>query len=156
MVGSPNMQNDRSRRHQAILDIIRGDIVSSQKELRERLDRSGFHVTQATLSRDLRELGVVKRPTRRGMYRYSAPDPSDPAGILSCRVGGPLLVMKTEMGLAPRVAYRIDALGLPEVLGTVAGEDTLLVVSSLDYSPEKVRRRIIEELEGGAGAMDDE
>jgi len=149
------MQSEKSRRHRAILDIVRGDGVASQEELRERLERSGYRVTQATLSRDLRELGVVKRSTRRGAYRYSMPQPADPAGVLSCRVGGALLVMRTEMGMAPRVAYRIDALGLPEVLGTVAGEDTLLIVSARNHPPEEVRKRIFEEL-GGGGVEEEE
>ncbi len=142
------MHAEKHRRHRAILDAIAQDAISSQEDLRRRLEAQGFDVTQATLSRDLRELGVVKRVTRTGLYRYVAPDRFAGLPILGYRASGNLLVLKTEIGSAPRVAYQIDALHMPEVLGTVAGEDTLLVVIEEGFRPLEVAERIWQKIDG--------
>jgi transcriptional regulator of arginine metabolism len=140
------MQPDKARRHQAILDLIRREAISSQTDLRDELAEQGFDVTQATLSRDLRELGVIKQMGPRGMYKYAMPDHSGSSPIVSCRASGNLVVLRTDVGLAPRVAYQVDALQLPEVLGTVAGEDTLLVVIDEEAPRERVVRSILKSL----------
>ena len=119
---------EKLRRHEAIVDLIRRKVISSQEELKKELHSLNFDVTQATLSRDLRELGVNKQFDALGAYKYAASDSSRPAPYVSYQASGNLLVLRTEVGLAPRVAYQIDALDFGEVLGTVAGEDTLLVV----------------------------
>lgn len=140
------MQPDKARRHQAILDLIRREAIASQTDLREELLELGFDVTQATLSRDLRELGVVKQMGPRGMYNYAMPGHSPSSPIVSCRVSGNLMVLRTDVGLAPRVAYQVDALQLAEVLGTVAGEDTLLVVIDEEAPRERIVRSILKSL----------
>lgn len=149
------MHAEKHRRHQAILDTIAQEAISSQEDLRHRLETQGFEVTQATLSRDLKELGVVKRVTRTGRYRYAAPARFAGLPILGCRASGNLLVLKTEIGSAPRVAYRIDALHLPEVLGTVAGEDTLLVVVEEGFRPQEVAERMWQMIEASAAQEGD-
>jgi transcriptional regulator of arginine metabolism len=141
------MHPEKHRRHQAIRDAIAREAISSQEVLRQRLERAGFQVTQATLSRDLKELGVVKRVTRTGIYRYAAPDLFAGLPILGFSSSGNILVLKTEIGSAPRVAYQIDALHMPEVLGTVAGEDTLLVVVAEGNRPEAVAEQIWSRIE---------
>lgn len=131
----------KEQRQQAILDLVATVSISSQDGLRQSLDKIGFEVTQATLSRDLRELNVVKTATEAGEYKYAALD--DWAGglhITGCEVSANLLVVHTEAGMAAAVAYRIDSLGLPGVLGTVAGEDTLLVVVAEGHDARKLRK----------------
>lgn len=133
---------DKIRRHQAIIEILGQGKVSSQEILREMLAARGIKVTQATLSRDFRELGIGKSVAEDGGYRYAVQGLASEGPIASCEVGGSLLVMKTEPGLAPAIAYRIDGLHLKGVLGTVAGENTLLVVVAEDHEPESVREQL--------------
>lgn len=140
------MQVEKARRHQAILDLIRREVIASQTDLRDELSKLGFEVTQATLSRDLRELGVVKQAGPRGLYKYAVPERAGASPVVSCRVSGNIVVLRTDVGLAPRVAYQVDALQLSEVLGTVAGEDTLLVVIDEEAPRERVIRAILNAL----------
>ena len=108
----------------------------------------GLKVTQATLSRDLKELGVVKTVTEDGAYKYTTSQPVSPGStpVLRCQLSGNLLVLKTQAGLAAAVAYRIDAMGLPEILGTVAGEDTLLVVLAETARFRQIREEVCRRL----------
>ena len=126
-------------RHRTILEVIGQESISNQETLRKILDKSGFSVTQATLSRDLKELSVVKTPTGDGRYKYTQLDRSPDLPVRSCQASGNLLVMHTEAGMAGAVAYRIDELGLKEIVGTVAGEDTLLAVVAEGCDAQKVR-----------------
>ncbi len=126
-------------RHRTILEVIGREWISNQEKLRTLLDKSGFGVTQATLSRDLKELSVVKTPTGDGKYKYTQLERLPDLPVRSCQASGNLLVLHTEAGMAGAVAYRIDELGLKEILGTVAGEDTLLAVVAEGYDTQKVR-----------------
>ncbi len=128
----------KATRHQAILQAIERHAVASQEDLRQRLETAGFRVTQATLSRDLRELGIVRAPTPAGP-RYVQPDtlvdedkptlegllPQLFAGVDGVRE---LLVLRTLPSGAQPIAESIDAMGWPEILGTIAGENTILIV----------------------------
>jgi len=133
---------DKRERQQAILRLIGAERVSSQERLRRKLEKLGFVVTQATLSRDLRELNVVKTATEDGTYKYTVMDSWMGLPIRGCEVSGNLLVVRTDAGMAPAVAYRIDELEIPGVLGTVAGEDTLLVVVAEGFDARGVRREL--------------
>jgi transcriptional regulator of arginine metabolism len=141
------MHGEKARRHRAILEVIRREIISNQAQLRRKLKEKGFAVTQATLSRDLRELGVGKQITPEGHYQYALSGRDLGTPMFTWRASGNVVVLKTETGLAPRVAYRIDALGLPEVLGTVAGDDTVLVVLEHGVPAEPLMQTVWEKLE---------
>lgn len=129
----------KGTRHGVILDVIDRESISSQEMLRQRLLARGFAVTQATLSRDLKELGVVKRASD-GAYQRPAPGGPSPADALGNlrrtaaefleRVdrSEQLVVLRTDSGQAALLAIAIDRAALPEVLGTVAGDDTILVI----------------------------
>jgi transcriptional regulator of arginine metabolism len=132
------MTRQESRRR-LIVEVVERDSIRSQEELQERLRDRGVSVTQATLSRDLRSLGVARVPGDDGRYVYSVgatPDPrAEPfthediaRGIKSIQFSGNLAVIKTKLTYAEPVALAIDQLQIPEVLGTVGGEDTILVV----------------------------
>jgi len=118
---------DKERRHNEILTMIRARPIGTQGELAERLERAGFSVTQSSVSRDLVELGVVKR---RG--RYVVPEASNGAGARAgmtglAAAGDTLIVVKCELGLASAVAVEIDRAAIAEIVGTLAGEDTIFV-----------------------------
>jgi len=126
-------------RRRLIHGILHSERIHSQEELLKRLEKEGIAVTQATLSRDLRFLGVSRVPDPQGEYVYTVDPPTEPAQdpfirddlrrqIVSIQFSGNLAVIKTKMGHAPGVAYGIDQLKIQDVLGTVGGDDTLLVV----------------------------
>ena len=143
----------KARRHAAILKIVRRAPVESQERLRELLRLDGFAVTQATLSRDLREVGLSKVASPDGAARYAAPAGGTaavraaladvvPALLVSVDGAGPLLVLHTTAGGAAAVAAALDAAVWPEVLGTVAGSDTALVVTKSEQARHAVQVRI--------------
>ena len=136
------MYSAKEQRQQAILDLVAEVDIPSQEGLRQSLEQLGFEVTQATLSRDLKELNVVKTATETGTYKYSVRADWVGLHITGCEVSANLLVVHTEAGMAPPVAYRIDSLGLSGVLGTVAGEDTLLVVVAEGHEARNVRKEL--------------
>lgn len=132
----------KHRRQAAICDIVAREPVRSQEQLRRRLAARGFRATQATLSRDIKELGLVKRAAD-GAYQADAAMTArpGPAGaprqalartLVECLTGlavsQQLLVVHTGAGQASLVGLAIDRARLPEVIGTVAGDDTVLVV----------------------------
>ncbi len=127
-------------RQSAILDLVEREAITSQEQLREQLHRRGIDATQATLSRDIRDLGLIKRPAD-GAYRQAAaidlPQKVDPAEELRIAVGDyllhqeaveQLLVLKTDRGAAQPLAVAIDATPVKEIVGTIAGDDTILVI----------------------------
>ncbi len=127
-------------RQSTILDLVEHEAITSQEQLREQLHRRGIDATQATLSRDIRDLGLIKRPMD-GAYRKPGagelPPSADPAGELRTAVVDylrhqeaveQLLVLKTDRGAAQPLAVAIDAAPVKEIVGTIAGDDTILVI----------------------------
>ncbi len=141
-------------RHTAVREIVREGRYSSQEELREALAERGFDITQATLSRDLRELRLLKVPDADGGAYYTLPPeawdqtPKLERLLSSLYVGaegtGNLLVLKTLAGGAQPVAVALDWEEWPEVLGTIAGDDTILVIIRDPAQLRNVQRRIEE------------
>jgi transcriptional regulator of arginine metabolism len=129
----------KSYRQAVILEIIEREAVASQEQLRDRLRAQGIEATQATLSRDVRDLGLIKRPVD-GAYRRGAPEREaqvDPAERLRTAVDDylqrhevveQLIVLRTETGQAQPLAVAIDRAGVKEIVGTIAGDDTILVI----------------------------
>jgi transcriptional regulator of arginine metabolism len=156
------MNKEQENRRTQILSIVEGENVRSQEELRERLEGLGIEVTQATLSRDLKALGIVRVFDGEFGYIYSLKGrgtlPSamtvDPAlsllksgegpqrEIVGISFSGNLVVIKTKLGHATGIAFEIDQLGIPEVIGTVGGDDTLLVVLKEDADREAFIRAL--------------
>ena len=138
--------NEKESRHRLILDLLASQVVGSQEELGEQLAAKGVEVTQATLSRDLRELKVVKTAGPDGSPRYASIDTRLGSPVQSIEGSNNLLVVKTDSGLAAATAYKVDDLGMPEILGTVAGEDTLLVVLSEKVNWKRVKAELLKRL----------
>ena len=115
-------------RQKKLLSLIQAKPFATQAELRDSLERAGVPATQSSLSRDLEELGIVKH---RG--HYTVPKSNGPAvrGLLSLDLAGDnLVIARTEAGLASAVAVEIDRAALEEIVGTLAGEDTIFVAVS--------------------------
>lgn len=132
----------KEERQQAILGLLESEQISSQEQLRSKLKEVGFGVTQATLSRDLKELNVVKTAADGETYKYTPLDSWRGLLVRRCDASGNLLILHTEAGMAPAAAYKVDDLQIPGILGTVAGEDTLLAVVAEGFDAHKVRREL--------------
>ena len=126
-------------RRRLILSILKNEKIHSQEELQHRLKREGKEVTQATLSRDLKFLGIARVPDPKEGYVYAVKEDVNATpepylrddiirGIVDIQYSGNLGVIHTKLGHGHSVAFAIDRLEIPEVLGTLGGEDTLLVV----------------------------
>ena len=149
---------NKPQRHAVILELIAGNDVGSHEQLRKLLERRGVSVTQATLSRDLRELGLVRVPGDHGA-RYALPEKADDAipaleallpQLFSSLDGvGELIVLHTLSSGAQPVSEAIDAAGWREILGTVAGENTILVICRSPQARQEVLQRLSALARGG-------
>lgn len=138
----------KSMRHAAILRIISEREIETQDDLIAKLKEDGFDVTQATVSRDIKQLGLVKTAGDEGKYRYSAPHPSSSGSdskfknilseaIISSESAENMVVVKTYSGMANAAAASIDALASDRILGSIAGDDTILIVTKNDEAAEE-------------------
>jgi len=144
---------NKRQRHRTILDLVQAQVIASQEELRSLLKERGWAVTQSTLSRDLRELRLARIPTPEGP-RYASSDvfgASDqralvedvlPQFFASLEGVGELVVVKTMSGGAQPVAEAIDAAGWPEIIGTLGGENVVLIVCRSAAARERVEKKI--------------
>ncbi len=125
-------------RHAKIVEIIEKHDVGTQEELAELLKESGFQVTQATVSRDIRELKLSKIPTGDGRQKYVVLRQDDSHlvdkyirvlkdGLLSMDMAQNILVIKTVSGMASAVAVAVDAMKFKEIVGSIAGDDTIMM-----------------------------
>lgn len=118
----------RAERHQLLLDLIATGRYATQKALRQALARQGVVVAQPSLSRDLEDLGVVKRG---GVYTLPRAQGERSTGLLDLvPAGDVLLVARCLPGRAAAIALEIDRAGLPEVVGTIAGDDTVFIATA--------------------------
>ena len=130
----------KQKRQRRIIEIINHNIVETQEELADLLRAEGFAVTQATVSRDIKELGLTKVSAQGGGQRYAVLKEdhgkmtdkyvrilSD--GLISAETAGDLLVLKTVSGMAMAVAAAIDAMNFSEVVGSIAGDDTIMAAT---------------------------
>jgi transcriptional regulator of arginine metabolism len=129
-------------RQQKILSLIRARPIGTQETLRTLLENAGVPATQSSVSRDLEELGVVKH---HGHYTLPRTNGAGARGLLSLdHAGENLVIARTEPGLASAVAVEIDAAALPEIVGTIAGEDTIFIA----VREQKVQRAVIRSIWG--------
>ena len=129
-------------RQQKILSLIQASAVGTQEDLRVLLESSGVPATQSSVSRDLEELGVVKQ---HGHYTLPRTNSAATRGLLSLdHAGESLVIARTIPGLASAVAVEIDAAAMPEIVGTIAGEDTIFVAVREAKAQRTVIKRIWE------------
>jgi transcriptional regulator of arginine metabolism len=135
----------KNLRQKKLLSLIKAKPFATQAELRDSLERAGVPATQSSLSRDMEELGVVKH---RGHYTMPKANGAAVRGLLSLDLSGDnLVIARTEAGIASAVAVEIDAATIPEIVGTLAGEDTIFVAVR-DQKAQRVAMKKIWELFG--------
>lgn len=138
-----------------IREIVSSRIIETQEELAEALRVAGFNVTQATISRDIKEMHLIKTPTANGAYKYSLPtEPSSHQPevklhrllndvFVAIDAAENLVIMRTLPGNAHAVAVLFDSIEWPEIVGTVAGDDTILIIvrakADADFLIERVK-----------------
>lgn len=139
----------KSKRHNKVLEIINQYEIETQEELAEELKRNGFNVTQATVSRDIKILKLVKMQSSSGKYRYVAPSKEE-RGIndklysilknaaISAEKVDKFVVLKTLTGTASAVAEAIDNLYTEDVAGTIAGDNTIFILVRTDEKAEEL------------------
>ena len=143
----------KAKRHAKILELIGNKHINTQEELQAELGKSGFQVTQATVSRDLKELMLSKALTARGTYRYCVNPARSHTGnvrlnnamvdsIIHVDYSMNNVVLKTYPGLAQAVASSVDAMNMHQVLGCVAGDDTIIIVTRDEESSVTISETI--------------
>jgi len=147
--------NTKRDRHRAIRQIIASGQISNQNELKDILEKQGFATTQATLSRDLMALKIIKVPDAEKGYIYALSEnyqssllPVEGGSPLqTCRsisFSGNLAVLKCLPSYAPSVALVLDAYEMDEIIGTIAGDDTVLIILKEGLSHERFRNALVE------------
>jgi len=146
----------KSKRLELIIKLVSENTVSTQEDLQTLLEKNGCKVTQATVSRDINELALIKTCTANGVYKYSVPTLtknfiSDSTvlnslitdGVVSVDHALNTVVVKCHIGMAQAVCARLDSLGLENVVGTIAGDDTIFIL----MRTERDASRLLKELE---------
>ena len=139
----------KNKRHDKIIEIIAQHVVETQEQLVTYLRQAGFDITQATVSRDIRKLKLSKQITEDGRqkYVYSSADSETmqekyvsvlKAGFVSMDVAQNMLVIKTVSGMAMALATAIDALKFKEIVGCIAGDDTIMIAIKTSEEAQKV------------------
>jgi transcriptional regulator of arginine metabolism len=148
---------EKAERLKLIRDILENSKISSQEELREKLEGQGFATTQATLSRDLNALRVIKIPDNEKGYIYTLAseisgallDLEGSSPIHTCKslaFSGHLAVIKCLPSFAPSVALILDRLNLDAIIGTIAGDDTVLIVIKEGFSHQQFKELLLEQI----------
>jgi len=136
----------KESRLQIITQVISNEVIRNQDDLIKSLAKKGIFVTQATLSRDMKELKIVKKHDENNRYVYSLPDTTQNVAIsdtnessrTKIEFSGDLAILKTLPGYAMAVAFEIDKDNHREIAGTIAGDDTILIIPREGYSREQV------------------
>ena len=132
----------KESRQKKILSLIQAKPIATQEELKALLEQAGVPATQSSVSRDLEELGIVKH---RGHYAVPRANGAAARGLLSLDVAGDnLVIARTEPGLASAVAVEIDRAAISEIVGTLAGEDTIFVA----VQDQKTQRTVMKKIWG--------
>lgn len=143
----------KQKRHRRILNIISEKDVKTQEQLTEELKAAGFMVTQATVSRDIKELGLIKLPLSDGSYKYAVTkeEKNDTRehlaifsrSVISIQSAMHTIVIKTQSGMANAIAASLDTFITHEIVGTIAGDDTILIITENPDNAEEVAAKLI-------------
>jgi transcriptional regulator of arginine metabolism len=139
-------------RHAKILEIIEKSVIETQEEIAEKLKELGFDVTQATVSRDIKELRLIKVMTEDGRYKYAPFTQSENTisnkllnifseSFVSSDYANNIVILKTLPGMAQACASAIDSLKWTEIVGTIAGDDTVMIICRAEKIAEELVNR---------------
>ena len=145
----------KSERQETILDIINHNRIETQEDLVEELKKRGIFVTQATISRDIKELKVSKLASQNGKYLYAGTGGRDgnvsevlmtvfSEGCTNVDFSANIVVVSTHIGMAPACALAIDAMRWPGIVGTLAGDDTIMIVTKSAAESRKLTAKILD------------
>lgn len=146
----------KSQRHQMILKLVADGKIDTQESLQEELSKNGFIVTQATISRDIRELSIIKTVTPDGSYKYSIPSLKKAEiknsgsvvlglindAVLNADYSGNTVVVKCHTGMAQAVCAKLDSTGIENVVGTLAGDDTIFILMRTENDAERLMKEL--------------
>lgn len=144
----------KAARQRKIIELITERSISTQEELTSDLIAAGFEVSQATVSRDIKEMGLIKVMGKGGNYYYAFPNPEAPNpekrlkrlfadSVLKIEISDNLVVIKTLPGVAHAIASCVDGIDWPEIIGTVAGDDTILAVVKSRRLAKQIHQRFL-------------
>ncbi len=144
----------KNRRHKMIREIVEQQHIETQYQLTEELMKHGFNVTQATISRDIKELGLVKVASADNTFRYGFPPGMSSVNtfdrakkmmrdnLLKVEVGHNIIVLKALPGTAQGIAFCVDGLNWKEIIGCIAGDDTIFLVVRDEHDPREAAEKI--------------
>ena len=141
------------KRQSKIIELINAFDIYTQDELADRLGRSGFSATQATISRDIKELKLLKIPALNGQYKYATANYEEEKTdvkffnilnetVININTAKNLVVVKTYSGMANAAGAAIDSMNFPETIGSIAGDDTVLLVFANDENAELIAYKL--------------
>jgi transcriptional regulator of arginine metabolism len=142
----------RYTRQNKIIELISAHEIDTQEKLAELLEKAGYEVTQATVSRDIKDLRLVKTPAASGKYKYAVPEAGAERHtdrfakifkntVRSAKYSGNIIVVKTLTGCANAACEAIDSLEFPHILGTIAGDSTIFIIADdAEQAPDLVAR----------------
>lgn len=144
----------KSERHEKILELITTENISTQSELTERLNECGYNVTQATASRDLQELRIIKVLLADGTYKYAPSKDNDISigdklesilnhCLTNVDYANNIVVLKTMSGAAQAVGYALDSFVWDEIVGTICGDDTIMIVVRNEKAAKQLCSKLI-------------
>lgn len=144
----------KSTRQNKILELIKEYNIDKQEDLQAKLREYGLNVTQATISRDIREMGIIKSEGSDGVYKYRIAKEQDGAegakfsvilrqAVLSVASANNLIVVKTHTGMGSAAGAAVDTMELDGVIGTLAGDDTLLIIAHDNEKAEKITKILV-------------
>ncbi len=146
----------KNSRQEKIIELIHTYEVDTQKMLVDLLEQNGIHATQATVSRDIKDLALIKVPAHNNNYKYALPEKASVVGgaqkfqqvlqhgIISIQTAGNLVVIRTYAGMANAVCAALDQVALPGVIGTIAGDDTIFMAVANEADEKKLIAKLIE------------
>jgi transcriptional regulator of arginine metabolism len=145
----------KSQRHQLILQLVQDEFIATQQQLQKQLKNHGMLVTQATLSRDIKELSLIKTVTGSGEYRYTVPKLKRESllkegqafniiseAVVTVDYALNTVVVKCHEGMAQAVCAKLDRMGVENVVGTLAGDDTIFILMRTENDAGKLVREL--------------
>lgn len=141
---------NKYERHSQILQIIKENVIQTQEELAKKLNENGIYATQATISRDIRELRLIKVSDGGDVYKYATASGESSfnlesrlktvfsESVINVNTAKNIIVINTLAGMAQAAASAVDAIGYAEILGSIAGDDTIIVIVNDDRNAAKI------------------